>query len=410
MFDMVIGHVLIVRLKSTAAKEKLMMSGKFKEKEALKRALEEFSVAREITRHRKHIDGFDGVESSTRVARLPLKEGKTMESLSYQLRFTGGPALVRSAETLTAKFQDTTEDFEHSTGSDAATLEAAEKTSTCKEKEVAPENSPSEEMTLDAMTSKRRLEDLGASSAVASELALRHLEYQWKLTGKIVQPFHSRKEGRPAELYSIHCVLLLLGHEKKIKKEPNGMSTPSMRQAFYCEHEMDDSKSSILRLAPFTEAVGRQGEGDGISAELLESCQKLLQAPEYRYASTSPIAVRRRFRAGFRIGHDCRDGRFNFVSFNSRLLAQPKTKQADKHHQHWHWPRWDLSAMVRRRFHKLASWMHALRLPLKLPGEAPPDRSSYQNSLGPEERSLIIGRGVSADRHGGPDIFQDVPF
>ncbi|EEC19259.1 hypothetical protein IscW_ISCW013973 [Ixodes scapularis] len=54
--------------------------------------------------------------------------------------------------------------------------------------------------------------------------------------------------------------------------------------------------------------------------------------------------------------------------------------------------------------------MHALRLALKLPVEAPPDRSSYQNSLGSEERSLIIGRGVSADRHGGPDIFQDVPL
>ncbi|XP_040077639.1 uncharacterized protein LOC115324310 [Ixodes scapularis] len=61
----------------------------------------------------------------------------------------------------TTKLQDTTGDFEHSAGSDAATVEeAAENTATCKEKEVAPENSPSEEMSLDAITSKRRLEDL----------------------------------------------------------------------------------------------------------------------------------------------------------------------------------------------------------------------------------------------------------
>ena len=261
--------------------------------DALKRALEEFGVVREITREKWHIDGFDGVESSTRVARLSLKEGMTLESLPHQLRFTGGPVLVvvpgraplclrckrsghirrdcrvprcsecrgygherqdcvRSyarvaggrqaeedtnelvmdeqeaeqaaapstqasvasatskatataskecegkpdgekepfvvtapAETRTAKLQDTTGEFAHSAGSDAATVEAAaEKTATCKEKEVAPENSPSEEMSLDAITSKRRLEDLGASSAAASEQALRRLEYRWKLAGK----------------------------------------------------------------------------------------------------------------------------------------------------------------------------------------------------------------------------------
>uniref|UniRef100_A0A6B0V2U0 CCHC-type domain-containing protein n=1 Tax=Ixodes ricinus TaxID=34613 RepID=A0A6B0V2U0_IXORI len=115
------GHVWIVRLKSTAAKEKLMMSGKFKVKggwcvpmdpdrrevrlklhwvpfdvpnDALKRALEEFGVVREIIREKWHIDGFDGVESSTRVARLSLKEGMTLESLPHQLRITGGPVLV----------------------------------------------------------------------------------------------------------------------------------------------------------------------------------------------------------------------------------------------------------------------------------------------------------------------------
>uniref|UniRef100_A0A6B0VAX7 CCHC-type domain-containing protein n=1 Tax=Ixodes ricinus TaxID=34613 RepID=A0A6B0VAX7_IXORI len=312
------GHVWIVRLKSTAAKEKLMMSGKFKVKggwcvpmdpdrrevrlklhwvpfdvpnDALKRALEEFGVVREITREKWHIDGFDGVKSSTRVARLSLKEGRTLENLPHQLRITRGPVLavvpgrapnclrykrsghirrdcraprcsecheygherqdcVRSharvaggrqpdentnelvmdeqeaeqaaapstqasvasatskviaskecegkpdgekepfvvtapAETRTAKLQDTTGDFEHSAGSDAATVEAAaEKTATFKEKEVVPENSPSEKTPLDAIISKRRLEDLGASSAAASEQALRRLEYQWKVAGK----------------------------------------------------------------------------------------------------------------------------------------------------------------------------------------------------------------------------------
>lgn len=88
------------------------------------------------------------------------------------------------AGTLTAKFQQTTGDFEHSTGSGAATVDAAENISTCKEEELAPEDSTSEEMTLNALTSKRRLEDPGASSAAASELALQRLEYHGSKQGK----------------------------------------------------------------------------------------------------------------------------------------------------------------------------------------------------------------------------------
>lgn len=61
--------------------------------DALKRALEEFGVVREITFEKWHIDGSDGAKSSTRVCvrrTLLLKEGMTMESLPHQLRFTAG--------------------------------------------------------------------------------------------------------------------------------------------------------------------------------------------------------------------------------------------------------------------------------------------------------------------------------
>ncbi|KAM7298643.1 hypothetical protein ISCGN_019219 [Ixodes scapularis] len=115
------GHVWTVRLKTSIAKDMLMKPGKFQVKggwcvpidpdqrevrlklhwvpfdtpnEALKKKLEDFGTVRDITREKWHIDGFEDVESTTRVARLLLKEGMTLDRLPHQLRVYGGAVLV----------------------------------------------------------------------------------------------------------------------------------------------------------------------------------------------------------------------------------------------------------------------------------------------------------------------------
>ncbi|KAG0418256.1 hypothetical protein HPB47_005011 [Ixodes persulcatus] len=178
------GHVWIVRLKWTAAKEKLMMSGNFKVKGGERQAKEDTN---ELVMDEQEAEQAAAPSTQASVASATSKATVTA-SKECEGKPDGGKqpfVVTAAAETRTAKLQDTMGDFEHSAGSDAATVEAAaEKTATCKEKEVAPENSTSEEMPLDAIASKRRLEDLGASSAAAGEQALRRLEYQWKLARK----------------------------------------------------------------------------------------------------------------------------------------------------------------------------------------------------------------------------------
>ncbi|KAG0411982.1 hypothetical protein HPB47_010869 [Ixodes persulcatus] len=163
------GHVWIVRLKSTAAKEKLMMSGKFKVKGGERQAEEDTN---ELV-----MDEQEAEQAAAPSTQASVASATSRAAVIASKECEGKPdgekepfVVTAPAETRIAKLQDTTGDFKHSAGSDAATVEAAEeKTATCKEREVAPENSSSEEMPLDAIASKRRLEDLGASSAAAGE-------------------------------------------------------------------------------------------------------------------------------------------------------------------------------------------------------------------------------------------------
>ncbi|KAM7306624.1 uncharacterized protein ISCGN_010327 [Ixodes scapularis] len=60
----------------------------------VKTALEPYGRVEEVTREKWHVKGFEGVQSTTRLARLTLKEGKTIESLPHQIRLAGGMVLV----------------------------------------------------------------------------------------------------------------------------------------------------------------------------------------------------------------------------------------------------------------------------------------------------------------------------
>ncbi|KAM7301311.1 uncharacterized protein ISCGN_016830 [Ixodes scapularis] len=114
-------HVWMVTLKSLAAKQKLVAMGTFEAKgrrcliidpdktevrlklhwipfhvpdEPVKTALEAYGKVEEIARETWRVKGLEGVQSTTRVARLILKEGVTLERLPHTLRLPGCMALV----------------------------------------------------------------------------------------------------------------------------------------------------------------------------------------------------------------------------------------------------------------------------------------------------------------------------
>lgn len=115
------NHLWIVTFKSAAAKRKLLTVKELQIKnkrcivfdpnkvetrlkihwvsfhlpEALIReALEPYGKVEQVTRETWRAEGFEGVESTTRVVRLILKENVTLDQLPHQLRLPGGNALV----------------------------------------------------------------------------------------------------------------------------------------------------------------------------------------------------------------------------------------------------------------------------------------------------------------------------
>ncbi|CAN7992201.1 unnamed protein product, partial [Ixodes hexagonus] len=60
----------------------------------VKKALEPYGKVEEIERETWRVNGFEGVQSTTRAARLTLKDGVTTEQLPHQLRLSGCTALV----------------------------------------------------------------------------------------------------------------------------------------------------------------------------------------------------------------------------------------------------------------------------------------------------------------------------
>ncbi|KAM7306223.1 uncharacterized protein ISCGN_009960 [Ixodes scapularis] len=115
------NHLWIVTLKSDEAKQRLVAAKKLQVKgkrclvldpdaadvrlrlhwipfhvpdEAVRKALEPFEKVEELTREKWRAEGFTGVQSTTRLVRLVLKEGVTQERLPHQLRIAGGNVLV----------------------------------------------------------------------------------------------------------------------------------------------------------------------------------------------------------------------------------------------------------------------------------------------------------------------------
>lgn len=62
--------------------------------ETVRRALEPFGKVQDLTREKWKAEGFIGVQSTTRLVRLSLKEGVTLERIPHQLRIAGGNVLV----------------------------------------------------------------------------------------------------------------------------------------------------------------------------------------------------------------------------------------------------------------------------------------------------------------------------
>lgn len=62
--------------------------------EALFRAFERYGKVQEVTRETWRTEGFQGIQSSTRMVRLSLKQGVTIDSLPHQLKVCGGGVLV----------------------------------------------------------------------------------------------------------------------------------------------------------------------------------------------------------------------------------------------------------------------------------------------------------------------------
>ncbi|KAM7310908.1 uncharacterized protein ISCGN_007816 [Ixodes scapularis] len=62
--------------------------------DTVRRALEPYGKVHEVTRETWRAQGFQGVQSTTRLVRITRKEGVSKESVPHQLRFFGGSALV----------------------------------------------------------------------------------------------------------------------------------------------------------------------------------------------------------------------------------------------------------------------------------------------------------------------------
>ncbi|CAN8015185.1 unnamed protein product [Ixodes persulcatus] len=62
--------------------------------ETVRRALEPFGKVQDLTREKWKAEVFTGVQSTTRLVRLSLKEGVTLERLPHQLRIAGGNVVV----------------------------------------------------------------------------------------------------------------------------------------------------------------------------------------------------------------------------------------------------------------------------------------------------------------------------
>ncbi|XP_077524907.1 uncharacterized protein LOC144136449 [Amblyomma americanum] len=173
----------------------------------------------------------------------------------------------------------------------------------------------------------------------------------------------------------------------------------------------------VSRSCQTTSAVpDPRASGDCIPDELVECCQKLIQTRDYHGDSGPeevPVCLAHRRRnggsdadaSGTANSRGCR--RFKFISFLSRLHGQPKQKQPPEKARP---PRW--SARARQRFHKLASWVHALRLALRRPGETAPAPEEYRSPAAAEaEQSPFVEIPSEEDADSWPqDCFQDVPL
>ncbi|KAM7300575.1 uncharacterized protein ISCGN_016186 [Ixodes scapularis] len=115
------SHVWLLNMRSDEAKKKLLEAGQLiiKEKtclvidpvrhelrvklhwvsfdvtsDAIRRAFAEFGVVKEVTSEKWRVPGFEHAESTTRLVRLVLRDGVTLDRIPHQLRLGGGNVLV----------------------------------------------------------------------------------------------------------------------------------------------------------------------------------------------------------------------------------------------------------------------------------------------------------------------------
>ncbi|KAL3203655.1 hypothetical protein MRX96_041843 [Rhipicephalus microplus] len=97
--------------------------------------------------------------------------------------------------------------------------------------------------------------------------------------------------------------------------------------------------------------------------------------------------------------------RFRLIGFLSRL-HKPKP-QAEKTRPGW-------TARARQRFHKLASWVHALRLALRIPRDTAAYKEEYRSPAAADgDRSAFVevaDSEVYDTDSWPPDCFEDIPL
>ncbi|XP_077486709.1 uncharacterized protein LOC144098011 [Amblyomma americanum] len=115
------SHVWMLKLKTAKAKERLLTKGALEVKEryfaviepnkrelaftvhwvpfyvsneSVQKALEEFGEVTDVTREQWKSPGFEDAESTTRLVRMVLKEGLSIDDLPHMFKFYGGQVLV----------------------------------------------------------------------------------------------------------------------------------------------------------------------------------------------------------------------------------------------------------------------------------------------------------------------------
>ncbi|KAM7283644.1 uncharacterized protein ISCGN_000751 [Ixodes scapularis] len=93
------NHVWMATLRTAEAKRRLVDAKELQipydvPDDVVRKELEPYGKVLEVSREKWNVEGFQGIESTTRCARMTLNEGGTADTMPHQLRIQGGNVLV----------------------------------------------------------------------------------------------------------------------------------------------------------------------------------------------------------------------------------------------------------------------------------------------------------------------------